>query len=144
MAITQTISTIPQAGHRGNDTRDVFVAKQEDFQDALTDTFVSQINTFSSQANTLQSEVNSKANKVESNLALSASNANNAANSAANALEYAEIASQKAEEIEGYVIPGGTSYSISQIDDKLLEVKAEYTAKDMSILVDIELGIALL
>jgi hypothetical protein len=70
--------------------------------------------------------------------------ANSAANSAANALEYAEIASQKAEEIEGYVIPGGASYSISQIDDKLEVVESEHTIQEIKLtnfLSDIELGI---
>ncbi len=70
--------------------------------------------------------------------------AGNAANSAANALEYAEIASQKAEEIEGYVIPGGASYSISQIDDKLEVVESEHTIQEIKLtnfLSDIELGI---
>jgi len=140
MAITQVISTIPQAGHRGDDTREAFVAKQEDFQDALTNTFVGQINTFTSQANTLQNEVNSKANAVESNLALSASNASNAGNSASVALEYAEIAIQKAEEIEGYVVPIGASYSISQIDEKL-EVVEDKETKFTNFIADIELGI---
>ena len=60
MAITQVISTIPEAGHRGVDARDAFVTKQEAFQDALTDTFVGQINTFTTQANTLETNVNTK------------------------------------------------------------------------------------
>ena len=60
MAITQVISTIPQAGHRGVDARDTFVTKQEEFQDALTDTFVTEINAFRTQANTLETNVNTK------------------------------------------------------------------------------------
>lgn len=58
MAITQKITTIPTAGHRGVDSRNDFVTKQEAFQDALTDTFVTEINTFRTQANTLENEVN--------------------------------------------------------------------------------------
>jgi len=58
MAITQTITTIPDAGHRGVDSRDIFVSKQEAFQDALTDTTVTQLNTFATQANALEDNVN--------------------------------------------------------------------------------------
>jgi len=60
MAITQTITTIPDSGHRGIDARDTFVEKQEAFQDALTDTFVTEINTFKTQANDLETNVNAK------------------------------------------------------------------------------------
>ena len=60
MAITQTITTIPTAGHRGVDARETFVTKQEAFQDALTDTTVTQLNNFATQANTLATEVNNK------------------------------------------------------------------------------------
>jgi len=60
MAITQIITTIPEAGHRGVDARDAFVTKQEAFQDALTDNFVTEINTFKTQANDLETNVNAK------------------------------------------------------------------------------------
>ena len=58
MEITQTITTIPTAGHRGVDSRDTFVTKQEAFQDALTATTVTELNTFVSQANAVRDEVN--------------------------------------------------------------------------------------
>ena len=60
MAITQVISTIHEAGHRGVDSRDDFVTKQEAFQDALVDTFVTEINAFRTQANALETNVNAK------------------------------------------------------------------------------------
>lgn len=60
MAITQVISTIPEAGHRGVDARDAFVTKQEAFQDTLTATTVTELNTFKTQANTLETNVNEK------------------------------------------------------------------------------------
>lgn len=60
MAITQNITSIPKAGKRGVDTRDSFVLKQEAFQDALTDTFVTEINNFRTQANGLETNVNNK------------------------------------------------------------------------------------
>ena len=53
MPITQTITAIPEAGHRGVDLRDDFVVKQEAFQDALTDTTVDELNTFATEANAL-------------------------------------------------------------------------------------------
>lgn len=64
MAITQVITAIPQAGHRGVDTQDDFVTKQEAFQDALTGVTVSQLNAFATQANTLETNVNNKESTV--------------------------------------------------------------------------------
>jgi len=103
MAITQTISALPTAGARGVDIRDVFVTKQEAFQNALTEAngFVAQVNTFATQVNTLQADVNAKqtatatsasnaaisetnASASETNAATSETNANTAANNAAN------------------------------------------------------------
>ena len=57
MAITQNITSILKAGKRGVDIRDAFVLKQEAFQDALTDTFVTEINNFRTQANSLETNV---------------------------------------------------------------------------------------
>ncbi len=56
--ITQTISTIPEAGHRGIDSRDDFVTKQEAYQDHQRDTLVGELNNFGAQANSLRTEVN--------------------------------------------------------------------------------------
>jgi len=58
MAITQTLSSLPQAGKRGVQTRNAFVAAQEAFQDALSGVFVTEANTLSSQINTVADEVN--------------------------------------------------------------------------------------
>ena len=57
MAISQTITAIPEAGHRGVDVRDTFVTKQEAFQDALTATTVDELNTWAAQANSTASAV---------------------------------------------------------------------------------------
>jgi hypothetical protein len=89
--ITQTIIALPQAGHRGVDTRDVFVTKQEAFQDALQGTTVTQLNTFATQANALRTEVNqSKAD--------AATSANTATTQAGVATTQAGIATTKASE----------------------------------------------
>ena len=57
--ITQTISTIPEAGRRGIDVQTQFVIKQEDFQDHLQGTTVTELNTLKDQLNTRISEINS-------------------------------------------------------------------------------------
>ena len=59
--ITQTISTIPEAGHRGVDVQTQFVIKQEDFQDHLQGTTVTELNTFKNQLNLRIGEINSTA-----------------------------------------------------------------------------------
>ena len=58
MAINQTITAIPEAGHRGVDVRDTFVIKQEAFQDALTAVTVTELNTYATEANTTAQAVN--------------------------------------------------------------------------------------
>lgn len=57
--ITQTISTIPPAGARGVDVQTIFVTKQEDFQDHLVGTTVTELNTFKDQLNSRIGEINS-------------------------------------------------------------------------------------
>ncbi len=57
--ITQTISTIPPAGARGVDVQTQFVIKQEDFQDHLQGTTVTELNTLKDQLNTRIGEINS-------------------------------------------------------------------------------------
>lgn len=59
--ITQTISTIPEAGRRGVDVQTVFVTKQEDFQDHLAGTTIDELNTLKDQLNTRIGEINSTA-----------------------------------------------------------------------------------
>lgn len=79
MAIITNITTIPPAGHRGADTRSLFVSKQEAFQDALSGVFVTEINT-------LSDEINAEVAAI-SGLASSASvSAASASSSAASAL----------------------------------------------------------
>lgn len=57
--ITQTISELPSAGHRGVDVQTQFVIKQEDFQDHLQGTTVTELNTLKDQLNTRIGEINS-------------------------------------------------------------------------------------
>lgn len=60
MPVTQTITALPEPGHRGVDTQDTFVTKQEAFQDDLHDTFVGELNTVIGQMNALETNVNAK------------------------------------------------------------------------------------
>jgi hypothetical protein len=57
--ITQTISELPAAGKRGIDVQTQFVIKQEDFQDHLQGTTVTELNTFKNQLNLRIGEINS-------------------------------------------------------------------------------------
>ena len=83
--ISQTISTIPEAGRRGVDVQTTFVTKQEDFQDHLQGTTVTELNALKTQINTTVSgmngavtNVNTKASEADAD-ALSASNSANTA-----------------------------------------------------------------
>lgn len=137
MAITQTISALPQAGKRGVDVRDTFVTKQEAFQDALQGTTVAQLNTFANQVNSTKAEVNTLRNDTEGfkntavtqaglatqqvgfaaaqvvlaqgQVTLATTKANEASSSAASAL-----ASKNA--IESMVIPTEATYNYAHID----------------------------
>ena len=68
--IVQTITAIPTAGHRGVDSRDVFVTKQEAFQDALTATTVTELNTLKTQINTATGQINTAVDTVVAKEAL--------------------------------------------------------------------------
>ena len=59
--ITQTISILPPAGRRGVDVQTQFVIKQEDFQDHLQGTTVTELNTLKDQLNSRIGEINSTA-----------------------------------------------------------------------------------
>ena len=63
--ITQAISTIPPAGSRGVDVQSIFVTKQEDFQDHLQGTTVTELNTFKDQLNLRIGEINSTATTMD-------------------------------------------------------------------------------
>ncbi len=57
--ITQDVSTIPAPPHRGVDVQTQFVTKQEDFQDHLQGTTVTELNTLKDQLNSRIGEINS-------------------------------------------------------------------------------------
>ena len=128
MAITQTITTIPKAGHRGVDARETFVTKQEAFQDALVDTFVTEINTFRTQANTLETNVNAKEASATNQANIATTKAEEASMSATIALN---ASNYKGDWVSGYQTTGysqgmSVSYAdgfkyVSKINNNLTE-----------------------
>jgi len=94
--ITQTISTIPEAGRRGIDVQTVFVNKQEDFQDHLQGTTVTELNALKTQMNTMAGEMNTTASQVNTNADISSTKASQASTSATNASASATTATTKA------------------------------------------------
>ena len=67
--ITQQISALPLPPLRGVDVQTIFVNKQEAFQDALAETFISQINGLRVQLNTSIGEMNTTVTQVNANAA---------------------------------------------------------------------------
>lgn len=103
--ITQTISTIPPAGARGVDVQTIFVTKQEDFQDHLRGTTVTELNTLKDQLNTRIGEINSTATTMNgyatsasSSASTATTKASEASASATTATTQAGIATTKASE----------------------------------------------
>ena len=94
--ITQTISTIPEAGHRGVDVQTIFVTKQEDFQDHLQGTTVTELNTLKTQMNTMAGEMNTTASQVNTNANTATTKANEASASATSASASANTATTQA------------------------------------------------
>lgn len=93
--ITQTISTLPPAGKRGIDVQTQFVIKQEDFQDHLQGTTVTELNTLKDQLNSRIGEINSTAttmngyaNTASAGASTATTKAGEASTSASDALAY--------------------------------------------------------
>ena len=83
--ITQTISELPAAGRRGVDVQTVFVNKQEDFQDHLQGTTVTELNTLKDQLNTRIGEINSTATTMNGDATSASSSATTATTKAGEA-----------------------------------------------------------
>ena len=94
--ITQSITTIPTAGHRGVESRDDFVTKQEAFQDALTATTVTELNTLKTQLNTSIGQINLVAGEASTSATTATTKASEASTSATTATTKASEASTSA------------------------------------------------
>ena len=130
MATINTIITeIPEAGHRGVDARSLFVSKQEAFQDALTGGFVPQVNSWRTEANLVRSEVNSLRDATATDKNTATTQAGIATTKANEASVSASQALTSKNAIQGYVIPGGASYSVDSINTQNSAMtKAQFNA----------------
>lgn len=135
--ITQTISTIPEAAHRGVDVQTQFVIKQEDFQDHLQGTTVGELNTLKDQLNSRIGEINSTvttmngyANTASAGASTATTKAGEASTSASDALAY----KNQAETFKNNASTSATK--ASQWSDNNYNVEVEtgkYSAKHWSI-----------
>ncbi len=96
--ITQTISELPAAGRRGVDVQTQFVIKQEDFQDHLQGTTVTELNTLKDQLNTRIGEINSTVTAMNGYATSASSSASTATTKAGEAATSASTATTKAGE----------------------------------------------
>ncbi len=63
--ITQILDAVPEAGHRGIDANDIFVTKQETYQDFQRTNLQPQLENFRTQANELSTSVNALSQNVD-------------------------------------------------------------------------------
>ena len=105
--ISQTISTIPEAGHRGIDVQTQFVIKQEDFQDHLQGTTVTELNTLKTQINTTVTGMNTAVTTVNTKASEASASASSASTSANTATTKASEASTSASNANVYSLKAG-------------------------------------
>ena len=109
--ITQTISELPAAGRRGVDVQTQFVIKQEDFQDHLQGTTVTELNALVVQQNTMAGEMNSTATQVNTNANTATTQAGIATTKASEASTSASQALTSASQAETFKNSASTSAS---------------------------------
>ena len=134
--ITQTISTLPPAGKRGIDVQTQFVIKQEDFQDHLQGTTVTELNTLKDQFNSRINEINSTtttmngyANTASAGASTATTKAGEASTSASDALSY----KNQAETFKNNASASATKASQWADNNYNVEVEAgKYSAKHWS------------
>lgn len=135
--ITQTISILPPAGRRGVDVQTQFVIKQEDFQDHLQGTTVTELNTLKDQFNSRISEINSTAttmngyaNTASTSATTATTKAGEASTSASDALSY----KNQAETFKNNASTSATKASQWADNNYNVEVETgKYSAKHWSI-----------
>ena len=93
--ITQTISELPASGKRGIDVQTLFVTKQEDFQDHLQGTTVTELNTLKDQLNARAGEINSTATTINNDATTATTKAGIATTKAAEASASAALTANK-------------------------------------------------
>ena len=142
--ITQTISTIPPAGARGVDVQTIFVTKQEDFQDHLQGTTVTELNTLKNQLNLRIGEINSTAttmNGYANTASAGASTATTKAGEASASASGALTSRNQAETFKNNASASATK--ASQWADNNYNVEVEtgrYSAKHWSVVAETVVG----
>ena len=122
-SITQTVSTIPAPPHRGVDVQTQFVIKQEDFQDHLQGTTITELNTLKDQLNSRIGEINSTVTTMNGYADTATTKAGEASTSATSASTSASTATTKASQ---------ASTSASTATTKASEASASATSASTS------------
>ena len=142
--ITQTISTIPPAGARGVDVQTQFVIKQEDFQDHLQGTTVTELNTLKDQLNTRIGEINSTAttmNGYADTASAGASTATTKAGEASTSASGALTSRNQAETFKNNASASATKASQWADNNYNVEVETgKYSAKHWSVVAENVVG----
>ena len=138
--ITQAISTIPPAGSRGVDVQSIFVTKQEDFQDHLQGTTVTELNTFKDQLNLRIGEINSTATTMDGYANTASAGASTATTKAGEASASASEALTSRNQAETFKNNASASATkASQWADNTYNVEVEtgrYSAKHWSVVAE--------
>ena len=142
--ITQTISTIPEAAHRGVDIQTIFVNKQEDFQDHLQGTTVDELNTLKDQLNSRIGEINSTAttmNGYANTASTGASTATTKAGEASTSASEALTSRNQAETFKNNASASATKASQWADNNYNTEVETgKYSAKHWSVVAENAVG----
>ena len=134
--ITQSVSTIPAPPHRGVDVQTQFVIKQEDFQDHLQGTTVTELNTLKTQLNARIGEINSTATTMNGYATSASSSATTATTKAGEASTSATAALNSKNQASTFATNSSNSATkASQWADNNYNVAVEagkYSAKHWS------------
>ncbi len=127
--IPERIATLPEPPYKGIDLGAVFIAKAEGFRYALKYSFSPTVNTIIDGMNNISNEVSQSSLLVETNKNLTLGYSNSASQKASEANTSANQALTYKNQIQGYVIPVGTSYSIEEINTQNSAMtKAQFNA----------------
>ena len=138
--ITQTISTIPPAGARGVDVQSIFVAKQEDFQDHLQGTTVSELNTLKDQLNSRIGEINSTTTTMNGYATSASSSASTATTKAGEASTSASGALTSRNQAETFKNQAGTFAQQAQESAESVDVNNLVHIRSTNITVNVGAG----
>ena len=143
--ITQSVSVIPAPPHRGVDVQTVFVTKQEDFQDHLAGTTVTELNTLKDQLNSRIGEINSTTttmNDYASTASAGASTATTKAGEASTSASGALTSRNQAETFKNNASASATKASQWANNNYNVEVEiGRYSAKHWAVVAENAVGL---